>query len=192
MSFYYEFEVSLCEVTPKIWRRFLMPVEGSTFFDLHMAIQEACGWMNYHLFLFDYPGSGIGKLPIAGIPSAEDLDLYKRKVPDARRIRLNSYFAQDRYVQCTYRYDFGDDWEHRVDRICEQELPEYFKRRLLGGERAFPPEDCGGLAGYERMVQAVNEGKDPEEEDVVGLWKWLGNWDPERFDLEAAKAKFDQ
>jgi hypothetical protein len=42
---YFDFEVSLCEVTPRIWRRFLLH-STATFSDSDVAIQEACGWWN--------------------------------------------------------------------------------------------------------------------------------------------------
>lgn len=71
-------------------------------------------------------------------------------------------------------------------------LAEDFQRRLVGGARAFPPEDCGGIHGYERCLQVVEDGKDPDDESVVEFWEWLGNWDPERFDFEGLKRQFDK
>jgi hypothetical protein len=82
-----------------------------------------------------------------------------------------------------YEYDFGDSWEHEVTLQGIVERPEKFGRMLLGGERAFPPEDCGGIAGYEECVG----GKDPE-----GLRKWMGGWKPEEFDLQSTARHFDQ
>ena len=42
MPDYFEFEVELTGVKPRIWRRFLVP-KGATFLDLHQATQDACG-----------------------------------------------------------------------------------------------------------------------------------------------------
>jgi hypothetical protein len=70
------------------------------------------------------------------------------------------------------------------------DLPETFKRRLLAGSRAFPPEDCGGLGGYEDCVKVVRG--DPDVEDEETLREWLGDWHPERFDLEATRRAFDR
>ena len=53
---YYEFEVSLEGVRPRIWRRFQLR-KNSTFLELHDTIQKACGWQNYHLFDFRPVGS---------------------------------------------------------------------------------------------------------------------------------------
>ncbi|MGH8897220.1 MAG: IS1096 element passenger TnpR family protein [Egibacteraceae bacterium] len=67
------------------------------------------------------------------------------------------------------------------------DLPERFHRRLLDGGRAFPPEDCGGLWGYEKCVRVACGGEDPE-----GRREWLGDdWDPEVFDLESTQLYCD-
>jgi len=43
---------------PGVWRRIQVP-EDYTFFDLHVAIQDAMhGWMNYHLHIFEFPRGG--------------------------------------------------------------------------------------------------------------------------------------
>lgn len=103
---------------------------------------------------------------------------------DADRVRLVSYFpSADR---CTYLYDFGDGWEHDVELRQTLELSESFQRRLVDGARAFPPEDCGGLPGYEDCVAVAQGSPDPE-----GLREWMGDWDPERLDLKAARLDFD-
>jgi hypothetical protein len=48
MPDYFEFEVTLREIQPRIWRRFLLGSQGTTFWDLHMAIQDSCGWQPYY------------------------------------------------------------------------------------------------------------------------------------------------
>jgi hypothetical protein len=172
---YFEFEVSLRGAEPRIWRRFLI-AETASFLHLHEAIQEACGWLNCHLFTFrDRKGKAI-----AGLPDDEDGD----PDPDARKVKLRSYFGRAR--SCLYEYDFGDWWEHEVTLQGIVERPEKFGRKLLGGERAFPPEDCGGIPGYEECVRVARGGKDPE-----GLRKWMGGWKPEEFDLRGAVRHFD-
>ncbi len=176
MPAYFEFEVSLRDAKPRIWRRFLI-AETASFLHLHEAIQDACGWMNCHLFTSqDRAGE-----PIAGLPDDE----YGEPDPDARKVKLRSYFGEAR--ACVYRYDFGDSWEHEVKLIGVTRRPEKFGRLLLGGARAFPPEDCGGIPGYEECVRVARGGKDRD-----GLRRWMGAWDPERFDLKAAARGFYQ
>jgi hypothetical protein len=86
MPKYLEFEVSLREVRPKIWRRFLIR-EAATFQELHEAIQVACGWANYHLFAFREPGrEGELLATIPGEPALDDPE------PDAKRVKLSKFF----------------------------------------------------------------------------------------------------
>lgn len=177
MPSYYEFDVSLQEIEPRIWRRFQL-AEDATFLDLHEAVQTACGWENSHLFVFRGEDGG----DIAGIPTDDD---WGEPIPDAATVRLAHFF--DRQRQCLYEYDFGDSWLHdvRLERVAK--LPQRFHRRLVDGARAFPPEDCGGLPGYEDCFHVAGGGDDPE-----GLSGWLGGWDPERFDLDRVRGLFDR
>jgi hypothetical protein len=196
MPNYFEFEVSLCRVEPKVWRRFLLSTKV-VFYELHEAIQDACGWWNCHLFVFrklsgemaDYLTTEENVL--AGMPSDEDYEILGRRMPNAMRLKLTSFFGEGKSHACLYEYDIGDSWLHKVDLIREIMLPESFRRRLLSGERAFPHEDCGGMEGYQRHVEFVKTGKHPSGEDPKELLEWLGGWEPERFDLEGTKKYFD-
>lgn len=44
-------KVSLLYMGPPIWRIIEVP-ETYTFWDLHVAIQDAMGWLDYHLHAF--------------------------------------------------------------------------------------------------------------------------------------------
>lgn len=187
MPRYYEFEVSLQELVPRIWRRFLLRTTG-TFAQLHQAIQQSFGWEECHLWEFRLP-TYHGR-SIAGLPGGEE---YDRPTPDAKTVKLNTYFTGKRVVEwCEYVYDFGDDWTHDVKLIAVHSDKESFKQRLLDGERSAPPEDCGGTSGYERMVHLLETGEDIYDDDPEGLKAWLGGWRPDAFELATAKAIFDR
>lgn len=181
---YWDFEVSLV-IARRTWRRFLIR-KSATFAELHLAIQDAFGWQNYHLFEFRHPGDP--KRVIAGIPD-EDAPY----TPDAKHIavkdRIDYRFHGSTWFE--YEYDFGDGWIHEVKLRDEVSVGETFKRRLLDGERAAPPEDCGGTSGYERLVEIVETGVDPWN-DLVMARETIGDWHPERFDLAAARERFDR
>ena len=55
------------------------------------------------------------------------------------------------------------------------------------GERACPPEDCGGPWGYQDLIAAMG---DPGHPDHVDIKEWLGtdHWDAEAFQLEPVNA----
>ena len=185
---YYEFEVTLLDIKPRIWRRFLLRTDSS-FADLHRAIQDAMGWYDSHLWAF--MGSGRDMEPIAGVPEEEFGD--EGETPDARKVKLVSFFGQGEGAKkCLYLYDFGDDWRHQVELKGIEDFDKKFKRRLLAGKRACPMEDCGSTPGYERMVEFLKTGKDPYGDGDEELREWMGDWDPDAFDLDDAKKDFDR
>ncbi len=186
ISRYYEFEVKLLEVKPAIWRSFLLR-SNSSFYDLHDTIQKACGWDNYHLFEFRTTD---GNRSIATSPNLETDPYSYESAPVANELKLDDYFdeIQDK---CIYIYDFGDYWEHLVTLKQTQVINGSFKRKLTGGKRAFPLEDCGGTPGYENCIEALSmtEKKlsnldEDEKEEFLHLKEWSDGWNPEFFDFE--------
>ena len=187
MQTYFEFEVSLRHIKPRIWRRFLIAA-NATFGDLHRAIQDSFGWMRCHLWEFRASRRRV----LAGLKQDDFGDFgFGQTVPDAETVKLGTHFARSN--SCQYIYDFGDDWLHDVKRNRRVRLADSFHRQLLAGRRACPPEDCGGASGYARFALMIETGEDPwdEGEDVEELLEWVGEWDPAAFDLETAKRRFD-
>lgn len=179
---YYRIEVRLLDVEPAPWRVFLIK-KASSFEHLHLAIQDACGWTNSHLYAFHERYEG----PVlAGIPDDES----DPPDPDAKKVKLSSVFTEHGPDRCCYQYDFGDSWWHQVQ-VEGVSTPERFVRRLIDGARAFPPEDCGGIPGYEDCVAVALDKPTDEIDDPEHLRTWLGGWHPERFDLAQAKRRFD-
>ena len=101
----------------------------------------------------------------------------------AARTRLRDVL-QPRKTRIDYLYDMGDSWEHRltVSKVRQGE-PGGFYPRLVGGEWAGPPEDCGGIPGYENLIEAMADPKHPERQELLD---WIGEpFDPEAFNLNA-------
>lgn len=195
MPTYFEFEVALQYIKPKIWRRFLLDACGS-FADLHKAIQNAGPWFEEHLW--EFHACGRDQKTLAGLPlPKEDRFIFDQKIPDARKVKLADFFKK-KGDKCIYHYDFGDDWEHEVKLSQVVELPEKFQCRLLDGERNFPPEDCGGPWGYYDCLLAIGaiQWKGPAKEAPPKKYlkerrEWLDDWSPE-LDLDKARAMFDK
>ncbi len=80
-----------------------------------------------------------------------------------------------------YEYDFGDSWEHEV--MFEGSPPADPKSKYplcVEGERACPPEDCGGVWGYADFLEAI---RNPKYEEHESMLEWIGGkFDPEKFD----------
>ena len=154
-----QLKIYLEDIKPKIWRKFLVS-DFLTFHRLHEIIQGVMGWENYHLYEFDVAGIKIG------IKEDADYD-----IEDAKKIKLSGYLNK-KCQKFNYTYDFGDSWEHKI--ILEKIMPDKTRDSkkypcCIEGERACPPEDCGGVGGYERFLEILKTGKDPWGENVGTL-----------------------
>ena len=141
--------------------------------------------------MFAFFKKRVWKDPIVdGTPLGDPCD---EEGPPPSDVTLSSYFTR-KGRKCLYVYDFGDSWEIDVELKDRVETEEDFEQRLLGGARAFPPEDCGGVPGYYYSLVALGLEKDESfnEIDIECHREWLGDWNPEDFDLEAAKKSFDR
>ena len=102
---------------------------------------------------------------------------------DENALTLAQVLAGDvkRFV---YTYDLGDDWKHVIQ--LEAVLPaeeHLIYPRCTAGRRCCPPEDCGGVWGYEHLVEVL---ADPTHDEYAELRDWCPNLQPEEFDLAAA------
>jgi len=53
--------------------------------------------------------------------------------------------------------------------------------KCIGGKRNCPPEDCGGIWGYEHLVEVMSNKRHPEYKEMR---EWLGDeYDPEYIDI---------
>ena len=176
----YQFKITLKGTKPPIWRRIQVP-ETYTFWDLHVAIQDAMGWEDYHLHEFELVNPFTGIKTRAGIPD-EEFDLGREILPEWKQ-KIADWFSMEN-KSADYTYDFGDGWKHNVK--LEKILPRdknISYPTCLTGKRACPPEDCGGVWGYEDFLRII---KDPTHERHEEMLRWIGKeFDPEHFNLEA-------
>ncbi|MCL6478954.1 MAG: plasmid pRiA4b ORF-3 family protein [Peptococcaceae bacterium] len=166
----YIMKVTLRDCTPPIWRRFQVP--GSiNLYKLHRVLQVVMGWENYHLYQF------IIKNTYYGDPDPDP----EHGLKNARKTRLDQVVTRAK-TSFTYEYDFGDGWNHSIQ--VEKILPakEKIKPLCLAGERACPPEDCGGPWGYENLLEILSN---PEHDEYDETLAWVReDFDPEFFDLD--------
>jgi len=168
----FQIKVTLCDIDPPIWRRF--QVESDIRLDqLHELLQIVMGWDNDHAHGFRFGDRRYG------VPSRSNGRTDERKVDLALIAGVGDTLI--------YEYDFGDGWEHKLDieEILELE-PGVRYPVCVGGERACPPEDCGGFIGYDDLIDAL---LDPENAEHAGLLERRGNFDPEAFDSAAVNAR---
>jgi len=174
----YQFKITLKDINPLIWRRIQVP-KTCTFWDFHVAIQDSMGWYDSHLHEFEIVNPLNGKKTIIGIPN-EDEDFANYKVLPGWKQKIANYFLREN-KSANYIYDFGDNWEHKI--ILEKILPKENNITYplcVKGERACPPEDCGGTYGYEDFLKIIG---DPDDEQHEEMLEWIGGeFNPEHFD----------
>jgi hypothetical protein len=172
----YRIKVTLKGSEPLIWRRFLVSGDYKLS-KLHRVLQIIMGWGEAHLHEFIISGVSFGE------PSPE---YGNRDMVDHKKIALAGMIHQEK-KSFTYIYDFGDGWQHEltVEKISAPEEGVHYPL-CLAGERACPPEDCGGIGGYEDLLEAM---ENPKTEDQKVLVEWAGDFDPEVFDLKKVNSR---
>ncbi len=170
----YTLKITLTDLEPEIWRS--VEVRGDTTLGkLHRIIQAVMGWEDCHMHLFR-----VGK-QMYGVPSSDD---FGPPTEDERKITVAELLAKAG-KKLTYIYDLGDDWMHEVavEKVAAPVGGTKYPR-CIGGARACPPEDCGGVPGYMNLLEALSDPKHEQHEDLA---EWVGGeFDPEAFDLKAA------
>ncbi len=103
----YQFRIELPEILPLIWRRIQVPAPYN-FWDLHVAIQDAMGWLDTHLHYFEFTTKSKIKPVHIGIPDLDDRDENAEvEIFPGWEIPMTTYF-KELGVEARYRYDYGD------------------------------------------------------------------------------------
>jgi len=174
----YQLKVSLLDSPVPIWRRF--QVESATTLQrLHHLLQTVMGWTDDHLHGFRLPQSGRTGSRRRYLP-VEDEDERTTRLADVLRRPKDSFL---------YEYDFGDGWQHEI--ILEEVLVPSSTVRypmVVDGRGACPPEDVGGVSGYDHFLEVINDPQHPEHEEMND-WCEPG-FDPSVFDVKAVNRAF--
>jgi hypothetical protein len=171
---------------PPVWRRLELP-GNLTLPQVHQMIQAAMGWTDSHLHRFR-----------TGRDHRSPYFVTTFDVDEGEEGVLEDDVRLDQLVAAVgdaiwYEYDFGDGWDHvlKVEEVLEEPPAAV---RCLGGRMACPPEDCGGIGGYEELAAWVRNGYDDallptSFEDAEQGRDWLPlDWDPDHFDVDEADA----
>lgn len=172
-----QIKITLDGSQPPIWRTVLCKSDMNLE-KFHGVIQDAMGWHDSHLHLFEVVDQSVGPR-----------DLEYSDTTDEREVTLEDV----RFGNATfwYDYDFGDSWGHHIyiekDVPCD---PKVSYPVCIAGERKCPPEDCGGIWGYQSMLDGLADGTISDY-----MREWLEEytmgepWNAEEFDLEKVNSR---
>jgi hypothetical protein len=189
----FQFKIQIQGISqPLVWRKIAVPA-NFTFLMFHDVIQTAFGWEGYHLFEFkdkEYQGN----IHIS-VPVDEDFTdpEFFAGTRDASTVRLADIFGNN-IRKFIYVYDFGDSWIHDI--MLETVSDDKAKKAVcLSGKGACPPEDCGGIYGYEEMKDIFKTAPDSREADEYRDWLGLDggeNWEANAFDIDEVNSYLEQ
>ena len=177
-----QLEVTICDLKNTIYKmaannKYCRNIDNTL--DLHVAVNDAMGWLDYHLHHFEIKGKGKRNVVHIGIPDFYQVNDDMPEVYPGWEIWMGEYF-NTLGLEAKYLYDYGDGWEHSV------KLEGYIYREkalqyplCIAGERACPVEDCGGIGGYYHLLEVLNSRSDPEHKEMK---LWAGkDYDPDHF-----------
>ena len=183
----YTLRIKLRGISPGIWRKIEVP-SSVKLTSLAEIIITAMGWYNSHLHQFVTKGR------------AEYYATAKKDDDEDGFWGLHRLWGGDYSIahllkaekdKVTFEYDFGDGWEHDVvlSKVEDYAEGEPLVVRLIGGKRACPPEDCGGVWGYNDLCDVMQH---PYSKRAKEMKAWLGyRFDPEEFWLDDAQDDID-
>ena len=193
----YILKVELDHVSLPVWRRIIVPAHTSLD-RLHDMIQIVMGWFDSHLYEFS-----IGTKMYTEEPESREDGLEATKYTLEELVkRKNRTFS--------YRYDFGDNWIHIitleqivgedqfVSELSKEEELRLFRVPLMcmDGAGTCPPEDVGGVYGYQEFCEAIANPKHARHKEMTDWYNSIDffkkPFDAEFFDKDSVNAELSK
>lgn len=161
----YRVRIDLTGMKPPVWRR--LDISSEMLLDqIHQVIQVAFGWTDSHLHKFAV-GASVWDMDAELYLCPFDVDEGEDEGIAEQEVRLDEVLV-DVGDKLLYEYDYGDSWEHvlRLEAILDRSRDEVMAV-CTGGRGAGPPEDCGGVWGYQELVSTgAVDAEDFDVDDV--------------------------
>lgn len=160
----YRVRIDLKGAKPPCWRR-LELASDLMLDELHDVLQTAFAWFGGHLHQFAAGGSSFYDPKSQQYLTEYDIDEGEEGIAE-RDVRLDELLV-DAGDRLFYLYDFGDHWEHviKLEAVLPRD-PEAPRAVCTKGRRPSPPEDCGGIDGYE-LLTAANDRSNPRHKQAL-------------------------
>ena len=166
----YKLKISLLDAPYPIWRELLL--DGTlTLRQAEICMLHCMQWTFSHLFDIEVNGKRYSK-------DEEFIDECDGEL-DTKHT-LDEVFRNKPIGILTY--DYGDSWTHEIiveEILHDSTLPTPY---CIAGQGACPPEDCGGVWGFQDMLKNL---EDPDSDEYEELIEWLGGeFNPNDFDIK--------
>ncbi len=173
----YTIRIQLKNIKPAIYRKVEVPSNITLRF-LGEFLLDIMGWERAHLWHFR--SKEIFYDPEC---EAEEKSLFSNN----RKLPAQDYTIADVLIDkgksIELEYDFGDSWLHDVKLSSVAEYKEGEERvfRFVKGERNCPPEDIGGIWGYQDLCEILSTAKNKKQALKNTLFVGLEGYDPQFF-----------
>ena len=192
----------------KAWRKVVVPLSYN-FHQLHKIIQNIYNWQDYHLHEFfvyseekdDTKNWNHGEYHRDGYKAILNL------AADQKNFEYNKYelnYEQEDFemavenevklkdvlpARIKYNYDYGDNWQHYIE--TEEIIDDYKSNKptLLDGAGTAPPEDVGGVGGFDEFMQIISN---PDDEDHESMLEWAESQRFKEYDPEEIKSELER
>lgn len=171
-KYYLQLKISLNGVKPLVWRRVIVD-PTLILMDMNEVIWSVMPWMGHHLHCFS------NKFIYVSPPYEDDYipsDPYNTDNYDD--LIIGDFFEKEG-DKCNYEYDFGDSWNHTVKLEKFVEPLKDRRAKFVTGRSMAPPDDCGGIMGYEELKEIMANPNHPEYKEMK---EWIGMEEDENFD----------
>ena len=162
----YQLHIQLDLDGHEIWRRVQIPTNYS-FRSLHNLIQIIFDWQNYHFHEFTVARKENKNLKIVMDDDPDTMEFAnfaRDEIVQERFVSLGEVFSQ--HPEVIYEYDFGDSWKHII--TLEKSISSTSQRaKFLVGKGERPPEDVGGLHGFNEYLAIIKDPSSPEYENMI-------------------------
>ena len=183
----YHIRIKLNDAPVKIWRELVVP-SNITLELLAYLLLDAMGWKHEHLYQF------VGKHNTYYVNSHQMKEEQNSPFAFFSRAQYRNsektsleMVLQPKGERMKFEYDFGDSWTHDlwVKAARDYAKGEEPAIRLLKGQGACPPEDCGGVWGYAELLEINKKArKTADEKERLEWYDIPKDYDPDDCDLE--------
>lgn len=175
----YTMRVVLKGTSPSVWRKFECP-SNISLRHLTELVMQLMGWMDEHLNQIVCKHETYYVPCYQHDPDSEWGDTYFQEEHTIADVLM------EKGKTVGWEYDFGDSWQHdiRLSVIDEYKDGEPHDIVFKSGKGTCPPEDCGGIWGYQELLELNEKRKShkrltSEERERLDWYDIDKDYDPE-------------